>query len=303
MKFVSVIGPKGSGKTTVAVNVAACLANEKNLKTGKNNRVLLVDANANCGATEALGYHMFNTEGEELIDSMCSSVMLYNPNFHFLKDIIFGTDHDEPIQELPTLHLIPGHAKLYEEDRKQARYRDVKERKNYGSGWPLSRCLRNSIDIVREYDTMVFDLGSTINQTTFSTMVFSEVILIVMKPTYEDLEVSTALINAYERRLEDEGIDVKRDKEIIVNGYNERRTIDKEVLDILNGKATENSSKYDDLEGLYNNGIPIRKSVRIDEAMEAETPLIVMNEDRYAEVRSDFQKLTRKLAENGLLLE
>ena len=103
--------------------------------------------------------------------------------------------------------------------------------------------------------------------------------------------------------MEDEGIDVKRDKEIIVNGYNDRRTIDKEVLDILNGKATENSSKYDDLEGLYNNGIPIRKSVRIDEAMEAETPLIVMNEDRYAEVRSDFQKLTRKLAENGLLLE
>ena len=83
MKFVSVIGPKGSGKTTVAVNVAACLANEKNPKTGKNNRVLLVDANANCGATESLGYHMFNTEGEELIDSMYSSVMLYNPNFHF----------------------------------------------------------------------------------------------------------------------------------------------------------------------------------------------------------------------------
>jgi chromosome partitioning protein len=93
MRIIAFVNPMGgAGRTTLAVNLAACLA-----EMGK--RVLLVDMDAQANATFALG--LAAEPGGSLYSALMDGTSL--------KNLVFRT-------RLPCLFVIRSHAELYEVD-------------------------------------------------------------------------------------------------------------------------------------------------------------------------------------------
>ncbi len=97
MRTVAVTNLKGGvGKTTTAVNLAAALANFH------GHKVLLVDLDVQCNATQALGYEP-GTGGEVFLGDVISAIEDRRPAS--LDSAILPT-------RVPHLSLVPGHMKL-----------------------------------------------------------------------------------------------------------------------------------------------------------------------------------------------
>lgn len=138
----------GSGKTSLAVNLASALAQK-----GKN--VLLVDIDAQCNSTISLGYDPMELE-KSVVD------LFANPNLH-PKDVLVKTDFG--------LYLMPAHPDLavYEMSIRATQ----------------THIIKSFLDPVEEYFDYIFiDTPPSSTNLTVASLVASDSVIIPLQAQY-----------------------------------------------------------------------------------------------------------------------
>ena len=172
-RIIAIANQKGGvGKTTSAINLSACLAEE-------GQRVLLIDLDPQGNATSGLGIDKDETE-------------------HSVYDLILGECEiaDSIVKtEIERLSIIPSNVHLA---GAEIELLDVDE-KEY--------VLRKSVDTIRgEYDFIIIDCPPSLNMLTINAMTTADTILVPIQCEYYALEGLSQLIhtiNLVQERLND----------------------------------------------------------------------------------------------------
>lgn len=172
MKSIVFFNNKGGvGKTTLACNVVAYM------NTELNKRVLLVDADPQCNATQAV---LEDNICEEIYDTESNHKTLYS----YLKSLEHGESSiDIDIVPLPgagnrfKTDIIPGHPRLsIIEDKLSDAWADVRGR-SVGGYRVTNWCKQLLVSLGDSYDYVVFDVGPSLGALNRSVILACDYIV------------------------------------------------------------------------------------------------------------------------------
>ena len=204
-KIVGVVNQKGGvGKTTTAINLAACLALE-----GLN--ILLVDCDPQANASSGIGFQR-------------------DDNRHSIYDVLVGSSTAAQVilpTEIETLWLLPGSKNLTGANIELANA----ERRE--------RRLREALETVRgNHDVILLDCPPALDLLTLNVLVAADSLIVPMQAEYFALEGVSELLSTLERvraafnaQIQVEGV--------LLTMYDDRTNLAQQVTETLRNHFKE----------------------------------------------------------------
>ena len=197
-KVIGIVNQKGGvGKTTTAVNLAACL-------TEHRKKILLIDLDPQANATSGLGIR------KEPGISLYAALQHQAPALEYIRET-----------ETPGLHLIPSEIDLAGAEIELSR-----------SGHYLGR-LRTIIhenNLLGEYDFIILDCSPSLGLLTMNVLAASDELIIPIQCEYYALE-GLSVMQHLIRRLKDSGANPNLDIEgIVMTMYDMRTNLSQQVV-------------------------------------------------------------------------
>ena len=207
-RIIAIANQKGGvGKTTTAINLSACLAEQKK-------KVLVIDLDPQGNTTSGLGIDKDSIENTvyELILDECS-----------IRESISKTD-------IENLFLIPSNVNLSGAEIELLGIND----KEY--------ILKNAVDYIRgDYDFVIIDCPPSLNMLTVNAMTTADTVLVPIQCEYYALEGISQLIHTIDLVQERLNPDLKMEG-VVFTMYDSRTNLSNDVVN--NVKNNLNTTIY-----------------------------------------------------------
>ncbi len=252
-RIIAICNQKGGcGKTTSVINIAATLA-------AMNQRVLVIDLDSQCNATQGLGINL-----DEIEETICD--VLLDPKTHSLADVIVESPY-------ANLHIAPGSIELSEYESRAANEIGRENR------------LKKAIAQIREhYDYVLIDTPPSLGLLSVNALNAASEVQIAMQSHPFALDGLHLLLETIELVQEELNPELKISG-VIVTMFDPRTKISREIVDEVCQIAS--------LKGRVHKTV-VRQNVKLTEASRLRKP--VMYYDEQCSGTEDYVQLSREIA-------